>query len=115
MPRNYKFTYNEDGFYSTLKRRVAEKYETLDHAGVWKSKLYSDLVVVCLFMTSIAAVRLQIPWARVVMVLVAGQFASWVNTLSHNFNHQRNNWRMYTANIVFTGHRDWRVYHGIVS
>lgn len=30
QPRNFKFTFKEDGFYRTLRRRVAEKVKTLD-------------------------------------------------------------------------------------
>jgi len=29
-PRNYKFTFNDDGFYRTLKRKVADHYAELD-------------------------------------------------------------------------------------
>lgn len=114
-PRNYKFTFEDEGFYRTLKRRVVQKLETINHTEVWKSKLYSDLVFVSLFLASIAAVKFETRLARVLSILIAGQAASWLNTISHNFSHQRNNWRMYTANFVLTGWRDWRVYHGIVS
>lgn len=31
LPRNFKFTYKETGFYYTLRHRVAEKLKTLDH------------------------------------------------------------------------------------
>lgn len=114
-PRNYLFTFENDGFYRTLKRRVAKKLETVDRSCVWKSKFYSDLVLAAFFLASILAVKCEHILIRGLMILFAGQFAAWLNTLSHNFSHQRNNWRMYTANLVFTGWRDWRVYHGIVS
>lgn len=114
-PRNYKFTFEDDGFYRTLKRRVAKKLETVNKNEVWKSKFYSDLVSISLFLTSILAVKVEHLIIRGLIILIAGQFAAWLNTLSHNFSHQRNNWRMYTANFVLTGWRDWRVYHGIVS
>lgn len=38
-PRNYKFTYAENGFYRTLKRRVADMLPDLDH----KPKKVSDV------------------------------------------------------------------------
>lgn len=30
LPRNYKLTFNDDGFYRTLKRRVADQLNDLD-------------------------------------------------------------------------------------
>jgi cytochrome b involved in lipid metabolism len=38
-PRLYKFTYNEDGFYKTLVRRVRERMTTLDHTPKMYSKV----------------------------------------------------------------------------
>ena len=48
------------------------------------------------------------------MVLSAGQFMAWLHTMSHNFIHQPNNWRMYATNMMLVGWRDWRVFHAIV-
>lgn len=30
QPRNFKFTFNENGFYKTFKKRVAKKLATID-------------------------------------------------------------------------------------
>lgn len=30
LPRNFKFTFNETGFYRTVRRRVAEKLKTIN-------------------------------------------------------------------------------------
>lgn len=114
-PRNYKFTYEEEGFYRTLKRRVAQKLESVSRDDIWKSKLYLDIVVLSLFLSSIIAVRMDHYLIRGIMILIAAQCAAWINTLSHNFIHQRSNLRMYSANIVLVGWRDWRVFHGLVS
>lgn len=113
-PRNYKVTYEDDGFYRTLKRRVAKKLETVDKSVQWKSKLVLDLDVVFIFLTAILAIRFENVFLKIAMVLLSGLLMSWLNTISHNFIHQPNNWRMYTANLVLTGWRDWRVYHGLV-
>lgn len=39
MPRNYKMTFKEDGFYRTLKRNVAPKIEGLDKSPLFISKV----------------------------------------------------------------------------
>lgn len=38
-PRNYKLTFKDDGFYRTLKRRVASKIGGLDQHPVLISKV----------------------------------------------------------------------------
>lgn len=114
-PRNYKITYEDDGFYRTLKRRVAKKLKTVDRSVEMQSKIVLDFVVAFLFLTAILAMRLENIYARIAMILMSGQLIGWLNTVSHNFIHQPNNWRMYTANLVLTGWRDWRVYHGLVK
>lgn len=113
-PRNYHFTFKDDGFYRTLKRRVAKKLETVNVEGVWKSKLCLDMVVVAFFLASIGAVRTENYLLRAFLVLCSGQCMAWINTLAHNFIHQRNNIRMYASNLVIVGWRDWRVFHGMV-
>lgn len=38
-PRNYKFTFNDNGFYRTLKRRVHEKLKTVDRSVEARTKV----------------------------------------------------------------------------
>lgn len=92
-PRNYKFTFDEDGFYRTLKRRAAKRLKILDRSSLWKSKMILDLVVVFMFLTAILATRADTPNMSLMWGFVAAQLMAWVNTLSHNFIHQRDNWR----------------------
>jgi hypothetical protein len=113
--RNYKFTYNEDGFYRTLKRRVAEKLPIIDKSGLWKSKLCLDLILFLVFLTAILAVRLENLYFRMLMILTSSLFLSWLHAISHNFIHLPDNWRMYAANVSLVGWRDFRVFHAIVS
>lgn len=114
-PRNYKLTFYDHGFYRTLKRKVAKSLETIGFNQTWKSKCYMDAVLISLFCTSIIATRTQDSFVSIFMTLAAGQFMAWLNTLSHNFIHQKDNWRMYAANIPLTGWRDWRIFHGMAS
>lgn len=60
------------------------------------------------------AIRIDHYLIRALMVVIAAQCAGWINTMSHNFIHQRNNLHMYAANLVLVGWRDWRVFHGLV-
>lgn len=112
--RNFKFLYPKDGFYKTLKRRVADKISTNPKAfgnEKWKSKLITDLNLVALFMASVLAVCVESIALRILWTLIAGQCMAWSANFSHNFMHQKDNWRMYTANLSLLSFRDFRVFH----
>jgi hypothetical protein len=111
-PRNYKFTFDENGFYKTLKRRVAEKLKTVGKAKESRvSKLILDSNLIALFAFSFLAVRADSVMMRVLWTLLASQCMAWSANFAHNFMHQKDNWRMYTANISFLNFRDFRVFH----
>jgi Cytochrome b5-like Heme/Steroid binding domain len=57
LPRNYRFTFNENGFYKTLKRRVASQIGDLDQRPVKISNLISDMMFGLVFATSVLAVK----------------------------------------------------------
>ncbi|CRL06362.1 CLUMA_CG019157, isoform A [Clunio marinus] len=61
LPRNYKFTFKDDGFYRTLKRRATKVYENMDKSSLLlrKSKLISDLNLFLFFFTSLLFVRMR--------------------------------------------------------
>lgn len=104
LPRNYKTTFDEHGFFRTLKRRVANKLDFLDHTDVAHSRFYCDfLLTTTLLLTTIAA--------RDKSYLIAS-FASlsfmWLAIIAHNFIHQKDNWRMYIINLTLTSVHDWR-------
>jgi hypothetical protein len=113
-PRNYKLTFDDDGFYRTLKRRAAAKLSTIDKSVLWKSKLILDAIVFGVFTTAVLTIRSDSLIASIIWGLLSSLLLGWLNGASHNFIHQRNNYRMYTADLVLTGWREWRVYHGLV-
>jgi len=115
QPRNYRFTYDEKGFFKTLQRRIAERVEKLDKRDLWKSKFLLDSVVVALFLTSILAVRAEKGYASYFMTSIAGWLLAMIFQVGHNFIHQRNNIRMYAVNLLPLGFRDIRLAHAIVS
>jgi hypothetical protein len=115
--RSYKFTYDEGGFFRTLKRRAAERLETLDTSVLWKSKILFDLNFVILFVAAVFAAKLDNFFFKFFLILASSLFISWLGLLSHNFVHQRDNWRMFGSNFIMFGYgwREWRVFHALVS
>lgn len=105
LPRNCKITFDENGFYKTLKRRAAIKLETIDQkAAGAKSRFYCDLVLALTFLMSIIASR----YNNYLIASLAGLSVFWLTLMGHNFLHQRDNWRMYMTNFSMMNFRDWR-------
>lgn len=108
-PRNYIFTFNENGFYRTLKRKVADKLPTVDKTPMKISNLISDLILGLVFASAILAAKDD----NVYLAILSGVFVLWMLVTAHNFFHQKNNWRMYCFNLSLLNYRDWRVSHAM--
>jgi Cytochrome b5-like Heme/Steroid binding domain len=104
QPRNYKITFLENGFYKTLKRRVATKMEFLDRSPAATSKFYCDFVLLMTFLLSIIGTRNE----NYLIALMAGLSLCCLTTIGHNFIHQRNSWRMYVTNLSLVNFREFR-------
>ena len=114
-PRNYFFTYDENGFYRTLKKRITEKLKTVDTNVTSKSKLIHDINLVALYLAAVMMARSDDPNWFLFWNIIAGQCLSWSFNFSQNFAHQADNWRMYCSNIALINWRDFRIYHILVS
>lgn len=95
-----------------MQRRVAERLKTVDKTSLWKSKATSDLVLLSLCVATFFISFFNEIALKVLFIFFAGLLASCLNNISHNFIHQRNNWRMKMAHVVLWSWRDWRVFHG---
>lgn len=103
--RNYKITFEPDGFYKTLKRRVANKIlNNVNQDPIQASKFYCD----SLFVSSIFSFILVARDYNFATILIAAVCLLLLTVISHNFIHQRNNWRMYLTNFSMQSFRDWR-------
>lgn len=105
LPRNYKLTFDENGFYRTLKRRVAAKLSgQFDNKLAASSRFYCDLLLASTFLSFVIASRDY----KLVTVLAAAVCLLLLTVIGHNFLHQRDNWRMYVVNLNWQSFRDWR-------
>jgi len=103
-PRNSKLTFDEKGFFKTLKRRISSK---IDKSVEWKSKLISDILLFITLSSVILTGYVQSNW----MILISGMALTFSTICAHNFFHKRDNWRMKVFNISVMSYRDWRVSH----
>jgi hypothetical protein len=105
QPRNYKITFDADGFYKTLKRRVANKtLNDIDLKPISTSKFYCDLMLASTILAFILAARDY----NLLTISVAAVCLLMLTVISHNFIHQKDSWRMYLINFSMQSFRDWR-------
>jgi hypothetical protein len=106
LPRNYRLTFHPDGFYKTLKGRVAKKLQNHVNQSHLKSmsQTYCDLMLASTVLSFILVSRdfnlLTAAFAILCLFLLT--------VISHNFLHQRDNWRMYLVNFTTQNYKDWR-------
>ncbi|XP_016945709.2 cytochrome b5-related protein [Drosophila suzukii] len=108
-PRNYKFTLKENGFYMTLKRRVREKLRKIEYFPTKKTEFLHLGILVSVFIFSWVGTLLD----SLVFQGLAGLALCWVATSTHNYFHQRDNWRMYAFNLTLMNFRSWRISHAL--
>ncbi|XP_058451337.1 cytochrome b5-related protein-like isoform X2 [Malaya genurostris] len=109
VPRNVRLTFSEQGFYRTLKRRVADRLSDLDQRPARISEFIQDSLLVTTFALAFAAVQL----GSYLVVAACGLFLAWTIICAHNFFHRRDNWRMLIFNLTFFSYREWRISHVI--
>ena len=109
LPRNYNFTYKENGFFKTLKRKVAGKIDSVDKTPMKTSNLISDLVLGLVFTSAVLAAKDE----NIYLALLTGVFLLWMLVIAHNYFHRTDNWRMFTFNLSLLNYREWRVSHAM--
>ncbi|GBP72168.1 Cytochrome b5-related protein [Eumeta japonica] len=111
LPRNSPFTFNDNGFYRTLKRAVREEIKKIPKDVTRRADLIIDGLLATLLITS--ALVCGSKDYRVVMgsYLLASLALAWVVIASHNYLHRKSNWRMYLFNLSLWSYRDYRVSH----
>lgn len=109
LPRNYNLTFDDAGFYRTLKRKVAAKIDSVDRTPVKISNAISDLMLGLVFGSAVLAVKDN----NVYLSLLSGVFLLWMLVIAHNYFHQKNNWRMLCFNLTLLNYREWRVSHAM--
>lgn len=107
LPRNYNFTFNYNGFYKTLKRKIAAKIDHLDQTPVKTSKMISDVMLGLVFTSAVLAAK----DSNFFLASLCGVFVFWQLVIAHNYFHQKDNWRMFCFNLSLLNHREWRISH----
>lgn len=107
--RNSPFTFEENGFYSTLRRRVQEKLKGEPTGPSYQSKFIMDSFLTCCILFSVLAARNE----SLFYTCLAAIFLTGTTIIAHNFFHQRDTWRMYLFQLSLLSVRDWRISHAM--
>lgn len=108
-PRNSPYTFHEDGFYKTFKRKVQPILKEIGTGPSWKSLLIQDGLALVFVGLAIASSVLS----SFTLAAFAGATLCLVISCAHNFFHQRDNWRMHYFDMSFATAYDWRVTHAL--
>lgn len=105
QPRNSPFTFRDDGFYRTLKRRALPVLAATPDPGF--APRFNDALVVGSFVFAALAGST----GSYLAATVAALFITHSTVVAHNFTHRRDNWRMYYKSLGFMSLAEWRVVH----
>nr|CAD7423343.1 unnamed protein product [Timema monikensis] len=107
--RNSPYTFEENGFYKTLKRRVREILGNNYSGPSHRSILIADLFVITTLLLSVLAAH----GGDFLLGSLAGVFLCYTAISAHNFFHQKDNFRMYYFDLSLMSSRDWRISHAM--
>ncbi|CAG2053689.1 unnamed protein product [Timema podura] len=107
--RNSPYTFEEDGFYRTLKKRVREILGNNYSGPSNRSVLIADLFVITTLLLSVLAAH----GGDFLLGSLAGVFLCYTAISAHNFFHQKDNFRMYYFDLSLMSSRDWRISHAM--
>lgn len=100
-PRNSPYTFMDDGFYRTLKRKARPMLAKLPPGPSTQSKLCSDLLLATFLLLSTLAAATH----NFKLGVLAGVILNFVVVSAHNFFHMKDNFRMYYFDLSFLGSR----------
>ena len=106
-PRTSRFTFKDDGFYRTLKRKAEPILKSVGTGPSLSITLLQDSLTVLFLSTLILAAMTE----SFFISISSGIFLGMVLSLSHNFFHQKPSWRMYIWDLSLLSSRDWRITH----
>ncbi|KAF2892879.1 hypothetical protein ILUMI_13296 [Ignelater luminosus] len=105
-PRSSPYTFENDGFYRTLKRNVRKELKCISRKN-GSSNIIADSLLIATFAFAILA---NMHWSSGFAV-ASGICFGFTLVASHNYTHQKDNFRMYYSDICMMQSREWRILH----
>ncbi|XP_026755386.1 cytochrome b5-related protein-like isoform X2 [Galleria mellonella] len=114
-PRNSPFTFEENGFYKTLKAKVMEKIKDIPKDVRKQSDVVTDLLLVaCIILSPLSCWA----WSQsyilgASLTVLSGFTLSGLITCAHNYFHRADSWRMFLFNFGGPSYKEWRISHAM--
>ncbi|KAF5308056.1 hypothetical protein FQR65_LT06431 [Abscondita terminalis] len=106
-PRTSPYTLYENGFYKTLKTRVRTALKTLPKDSHKMTNLYIDLLFISTFLFAWLGTALSMYPILMLSSICCGLTIS----ATHNYSHQRDNFRMFYSEFFLFRAREFRIIH----
>ncbi|CAG7836518.1 unnamed protein product [Allacma fusca] len=107
--RNSPYTFKNDGFYKTLKRRVEPVLKEVGTGPSKQVKFFQDFTALAFILTATLGAYLE----SIPVLIVAGLILDACLTCAHNFFHLRDSWRRYCFDLGLNSSYEWRVSHAL--
>uniref|UniRef100_A0A2H1VNC5 Cytochrome b5-related protein n=1 Tax=Spodoptera frugiperda TaxID=7108 RepID=A0A2H1VNC5_SPOFR len=111
--RNSPFTFEEDGFYKTLKRAVREEIKKIPPSKQKRPDYIIDSLFATVLLSSAISCWSTDYWIVMGAYLTASLALAWTTVASHSYVHMKTNWRMYLFNLTLMSYRDFRISHAL--
>ncbi|CAH1109798.1 unnamed protein product [Psylliodes chrysocephalus] len=105
--RNSPYTFEEDGFYKTLRREIQPVLKVVPKQSYNNTNFFTDTLMVLTFIFSTFALK---HWSFT-MGTIGGLLLGMLTVAAHNYLHMRDNLRMYYSQFSLFQVRDWRISH----
>lgn len=108
-----KFTFDEKGFYCTLRERIFQALPQLPSISYFQSSAFvHDTFLVSFLVTVFLSVVPGIPTpVSYASMILSGILMACLGNASHNNFHLKDNWRMYTIDFTGFSSHEWRISH----
>ncbi|KAL4707905.1 hypothetical protein ACJJTC_013696 [Scirpophaga incertulas] len=111
--RNSPYTFDDDGFYRTLKQTVWEELKKVPKDIPKNADRITDGLLITTLITAALTCWSKSNWVGTISYLISSFSLAWLTVAAHNYIHRRSNWRMYLFNFSLWSYRDFRVSHAL--
>lgn len=108
-PRVSPYTFHDDGFFRTFKRKVRPVLQKVGRGPDWRMILIQDGLALAFVALTMAAVLRE----SFLAAALGGVVLAMMSMCAHNFFHQKDNWRMYLFDLTLFSSHDWRISHAL--
>ncbi|ODM92570.1 Cytochrome b5-related protein [Orchesella cincta] len=106
-PRNSPYTFKENGFYKTLKRKAEPIIKEVGMEPSQEATLIQDSLFVAYMILAVLAVWLD----SMIFQVAAGTALGMLTVGAHNFFHKKDSWRIFYYDLSSLSSYEWRISH----